>query len=321
MKRVSVYPASIPRAVDLLNTNRNTMVALAAIAEDIFGDDTIVTGLDCTATAPASLAVLIAPGRIYSLANIDSTAYSSLTADTAHQVVKQGISLDAVTLACAAPVTAGQSINYLVQATFQEVDTDALVLPYYNSSNSTQPFSGPNNDGSANNTAREGRVVLGVKAGASSATGTQTTPAPDSGYVGLWEVAVDYGQTTINADHIAAYSASPRLAESILAMIHGLLNPDQLLSASGYFKLPGGLIYQWGAATSDSTGKATVVFPTAFPNAVFRAVASNNASGTAPTAWAGTGGLTLGGMTIFNATASATAAGSGVSSSYVAIGY
>lgn len=43
------------------------------------------------------------------------------------------------------------------------------------------------------------------------------------------------------------------------------------LAASGYQKLPSGLIIQWGVATVPNDGNATVTFPIAFPSAAFGA--------------------------------------------------
>ena len=45
-----------------------------------------------------------------------------------------------------------------------------------------------------------------------------------------------------------------------------------LLSASGYQKLPGGLIMQWGTLTG-SVGQLAGIYPMAFPNGVFQACA------------------------------------------------
>jgi hypothetical protein len=45
----------------------------------------------------------------------------------------------------------------------------------------------------------------------------------------------------------------------------------QSLANTGYVKLPGGLIIQWGAGgyATDVNGVATVLLPTSFPNAMF----------------------------------------------------
>ncbi|MGJ8619625.1 MAG: gp53-like domain-containing protein [Methylophilaceae bacterium] len=53
---------------------------------------------------------------------------------------------------------------------------------------------------------------------------------------------------------------------------------NQSLSASGYQKLPGGLIIQWGAGSHGSATGATSIsptFPIAFPNAAFHVGVSN----------------------------------------------
>lgn len=49
-------------------------------------------------------------------------------------------------------------------------------------------------------------------------------------------------------------------------------------SASGYQKLPSGLIIQWGTATIISGGTVTATFPIAFPNAVYQVVPGLNSS-------------------------------------------
>lgn len=209
MDRVLIYPGQIPLETDLLNTNRNTMLAISKLAKAMFGTNTIVNGLSVGASSPAALTVDVQPGEIYSLQNLDSSSYSSLPADTAHQVMKQGIMLDKVTLACAAPGTSGFSINYLIQATLQESDGTPVVLPFYNASNPSQAYSGPNNTGASSNTVRACTAVVTAKAGTAATTGTQTTPAPDSGYVGIAVVTVANGQSTIVAGNISAYSGAP----------------------------------------------------------------------------------------------------------------
>lgn len=214
MDRVINYPGQIPLETDVLKTNRFAMVALAKLAAAVLGTSTQVNGLACTPTSPASMQVQIAPGEIYALANLDGSAYSTLAADTTHQVLKQGVNLDNTTLTLTAPGGAGNSINYLIQAAFQEVDTGTVVLPYYNSANPSLAYSGPGNSGTSQATVRSGIVVLSVKAGAAAPTGTQTTPAPDAGYVGLWVVTVANGQTTITSGNITKVVNAPFMTSS-----------------------------------------------------------------------------------------------------------
>lgn len=216
MDRVTVYPGAIPLETDILNTNKNTMVALSKLSAAVLGSGTVANGFAVVPTGPASLQVVAAPGEIYSLQNIDGTAYSSIAADTTRQIVKQGIMLDAATLSCPAPTTSGQSINYLVQVAYQDLDANPVVLPYYNASNPSQAYSGPANTGVAQNTTRRGAAVIAVKAGASATTGSQVTPAPDVGYIGLYVVTVAFGQTTITSGSITQYSGAPLLPSGLL---------------------------------------------------------------------------------------------------------
>ena len=208
--RVTVYPGQIPLDTDVLNTARFGMVGLGESLKATLGTGTTCDGLAVTATTPASLAVLVAPGAIYSLQNVDGSAYGSLAADTTHQTVKQGLLADAVTLATPAPGTAGQSVIYLIQAVYSDQDTDPVVLPYYNAANPSQAYSGPNNSGTSQNTLRKGVCVVSAKAGVSAVS--PSAPAPDAGYVGLYTVQVANGQSTVTAANITLLPTAPFLA-------------------------------------------------------------------------------------------------------------
>jgi hypothetical protein len=221
MDRQIIYPAAIPQDTDLLNTNRNVLMGLGYALLDSLGPMTFISGLPCVPTAPASLAVLVGPGRIYSLQNVDGTAYGSLAADTADQIVKQGIQRGSVTLPTPAPSTTGQSINYLIEASYQDVDGTPVVLPFYNSANPTVPFSGQANSGAALNTQRLSTVVLQAKAGIAAATGSQTTPAPDAGFVGLYVVTVANGQATVTSGNISVSAGAPFNSGSFVGTLTG----------------------------------------------------------------------------------------------------
>ncbi|WP_137010160.1 gp53-like domain-containing protein [Aquitalea aquatilis] len=209
MDRQIVYSGQILPETTLLQMTKDAMIGLAKLSAAVLGTSTAVNGFAVTPTSPASLQVYVAPGEIYSLQNIDGTVFSSLAADTTHQILKQGILLDQATLSCPAPATAGQSINYLIEATYQDSDANPVLLPYYNSTPPNTPFSGQGNNGLTQPTARKGTVVLTAKAGVPATTGSQTTPAPDSGNVGLYVVTVAYGQTQIVAGNISQYAAAP----------------------------------------------------------------------------------------------------------------
>lgn len=215
MDRQFVYPGQVPLETDLLNTNRNAMVALGRFALDVLGSSTVVSGLPCTQTTVPSMSVQIGAGAIYSLQNVDNTAYSSLAASTADQVLKQGILMASAnqTLAMTAPTTSGQSVIYLIEGAFSEVDKAPVALPYYNSANPSVAFSGPGGSGLAQSTVRAGTINLVAKAGIASSI--PVAPSVDTGFVPLYYVTVAYGATTIVNANIAVASGAPFLSGGI----------------------------------------------------------------------------------------------------------
>ncbi len=218
MDRQITYPGQLLAETSLLQATKDAMIGMAKLSSALLGTSTVASGFAVTPTGPASLQVLCAPGEIYSLTAIDALAFSTLPADTTHSILKQGIMLDGVTLSCPAPGTTGQSINYLVQVTYQDTDATPVLLPYYNSANPALPYSGMGNNGLPQNTIRKGSAIVAVKAGASATTGTQVTPAPDAGYIGLYVVTVAFGQTTITAGNISVLSTAPLINSTL----HGL---------------------------------------------------------------------------------------------------
>ena len=205
MDRSIIYSGQVPQTTDLLTTNKQTMIALAKLCSDLFGTATLISGLGCVPTSPASMSVNINPGQIYQLTTVDGTAYSAIAADTTHSILKQGILMDAQSFALTAPGTPGYSQNYLIQATYLDNDTNNTVLPYYNSANPSQAFNGPGGNGTSQPTTRAGQVSLQLVAGTAATTGTQTTPAVTTGYVGIAVITVANGQSTITAGNISAY--------------------------------------------------------------------------------------------------------------------
>lgn len=241
MDRIIVYSGSIPLDTDLLGTNKNAMVALGYLAQAVFGTAPVVDGLACTPTTPPSLSVVVGPGSITELTVVDPGSYGSLGADSVSPVLKMGVSLASTTLALTAPSAAGQSINYLIEAAFLESDTNATVLPYYNSANPSQAFSGPSNSGAAQNTLRAQRVQIQLKAGSPALTGSQATPPTDTGWVGLYEITLAYGQTAITAGEINMLPAAPFVSWKLPAISPGFGGGVQTFSASGAFIVPSGV--------------------------------------------------------------------------------
>ncbi|MDB6104031.1 MAG: hypothetical protein JWO52_4030 [Gammaproteobacteria bacterium] len=262
MDRKIVYPAAVPLETDILSTNRFSMVGLGLLTLDILGSATVVSGLVCAATSPASLNVQIAPGRIYSLQNVDGTAYSTLAADITHQILKQGILADPTTIGCAAPSTFGFSINYLIQAAYQDNDTDLVALPYYNVANPQQPFSGPGNNSTPQATTRKGVITIQAKAGIAATTGTQNTPAADAGFVGLYTVTVANGQTSITSANISTVRTAPFINGSFVVTLTGpFAVPVNVTIKYTKFGNAVSLYFPWLIAASGSTTTTTITAP------------------------------------------------------------
>jgi len=253
MDRNIVYPGSIPLDTDLLSVNQNTMIALGFLAQSILGVTPVADGLWCEPTNPASMSVVVGPGSLTQLAPIDTLAYGSIAADSADQIIKMGINITSTAFVVSAPSSVGQSINYLVEACFQESDSNPVVLPYYNASNPAQSYSGPANSGAAQNTARIQRVQLQLKPGLPGNTGSQTTPAADSGWFGLYQVTVSYGQTQVTAANITPVPTAPFLSWKLPSLRPGFASGVQTFTSSGVFAVPMGVtqveVEVWGAGS------------------------------------------------------------------------
>jgi hypothetical protein len=253
MDRIFVYPGAIPLDTDALNIQRNVMVALGYLVKDVIGSATVFGGLATVPTSPASLGVNVGAGSIYQLSTVDATAFGSLAADTADALMKVGINTAVTNIALTAPSTSGQSINYLIEASLVEADGTPVTFPYYNASNPAQSWSGPTNSGTAQNTVRTQRVQLQAKAGTAATTGTQTTPAPDSGWVGLAVVTVAYGATTVVSGNISTYSNAPLIPFSLPSLRPGFGSGVQSFASSGTFTVPAGVtqveVEVWGGGS------------------------------------------------------------------------
>jgi hypothetical protein len=236
MDRVIVYPGTVPQDGDILSTNKNAMISDAFIMQSIFGLNTVAAGLNCT--PGTGLSVVIGPGTLNQVLPVDATAYGSLAADTSDALVKTGINLSPTVLALSAPVEAGTSINYLIQAQFVEQDENPITLPYFDAANPTVPYTGPLNGGGTNNTVRRQFVQLQTAANVIAApSGTQTTPAADTGFVGLWVVTVAAGQTAISGGNITQYAGAP-FAPFLLQHLRPGFSSQRVFPASATWQVP-----------------------------------------------------------------------------------
>ena len=233
MDRQIVYPASIPLDTDILNIQLNAMVSDGFLAQAMFGAGPVINGLACTPSVPASMQVAVGPGMIASMQTVDGTPFGSLPADIEDPLVKIGINLTATTFTLAAPTTAGDSINYLIEVGFTEFDATPIVLPYYNAANPAMNYSGPNNSGAQQFTQRLQRVLLNLVAGTPAPTGTQTTPPADTGTLPLYVITVPSSATLVAPSNIALAAGAPFIGGG--SLMPGRYLGSQHWSAAGTY--------------------------------------------------------------------------------------
>lgn len=227
MDRKTVYPFEIPYETDFLSAERFAYEGLGLLALDILGASALASGLACGPTSPHTLSIIVGPGRLYQLENLENSTWGNvgliggLPADTNvnHQILKQGLLRDPLTIALTAPAGAGNSVNYLIQAAVVVTDTTPIVLPFVDPNPPYEAWSGPDNTGGTLNTIRADVCSVNAKSGTAAATGTQTTPAPDSGFVGLYVVTVANGQTQIDSSGISVLGGAPFLTETLTQKI------------------------------------------------------------------------------------------------------
>ena len=209
MHRVMVYDQALPQTTDILNTNKFAMIDAAYQNAAILGTSTVVAGLACTPSTPTpDLHVNIAVGSIFEMDPTDAAAYADLGTDNT-TIMKQGILAAPQVLTITPPSTSGFSQNYLVQVSLTDVDAGSQVLSFYNSANPAQPYAGPANSGTSSFTVRQCNCNVALKPGIAATTGTQTTPSPDAGFIGLYVVTVSNGQTQITSGNIAQLASAP----------------------------------------------------------------------------------------------------------------
>ena len=261
MNRNIVYPGAIPLDTDLLSINRNTMIAFGFIMRAILGTKVAVDGLACTPTLPTSMSVQVGPGTQAQLSVVDTTPYGSLDADGSDPLMKMGINLGSQFFDLQAPTSSGSTINYLIQSCLQESDQDLTILPYYNAANPSQPYSGPANSGLPQATLRSQSVQLQLKSGVPSSTGTQLSPAADQGWVGLYVISVNYGQSAITSDDITSLPAAPFINWKLPDLRPGFGSGVETFMSSGIFIVPSGVfqieVELWGGGSGSFASMST----------------------------------------------------------------
>jgi hypothetical protein len=201
--RTLTYPNQIADSSAINDIQQQKLIDIGDLWEAVFSNSTVVWGLPCSPTGPASLSVVIGRGGITQFAQVDATAPGDGEANT-NSIVKQG-SLEAPkTITFTAPGTTGQSVNYLIEANFDESDDNSATLDYID------PSTGDRYTGNSSvSTHRTASCSLQVKAGTAASTGSQTTPGADAGWTALYIVTVNNGQTAITSNNIVEAANVP----------------------------------------------------------------------------------------------------------------
>ena len=222
MDRVQNYDLQTPLTADDLNKERDfTAIALGKIISALLGQGTVVSELGATAVASTTVpTVQLADGQLYELATLDPTAFGSLSATTfpsTATVMKQGLLLasrgDANTFQITPPGTSGESIIYLLEAQYADLDTDVQTITFYNTTNPENPTT------SSEPRVREGTIAFVLKAGIASSS--PTAPSADAGYVPLYNIEVAYGQTVLSQSNITVASGAPFLSQKLFNLMNG----------------------------------------------------------------------------------------------------
>lgn len=157
-----------------------TELAVSSVLRELFSTTNAagyVSGLDVSFLGSNTLQ--INPGALYVTA--------ALNASIGTAVVKQALLLNNVQFTVTQPGTAGQSVNYLVEAQYLDLSAanmPASHLPFVDATNSFLPCLLLN-----------GELSLQIKVGTAAATGSQVTPTVDAGWTPLYVVTLTNGVT------------------------------------------------------------------------------------------------------------------------------
>lgn len=261
MTRVIYYSNSILTAEQLSQSEVYTMTDMGFIVQAALGSsDMSVTGLDCTPTSSPSLSVQIGAGALFKNTSVDITDYGPIHADS-NSVIKVAVHSGSTIFNFDRTLSMGESINYLIEANFLEIDDTPEVVQYYNNSDPTSPLHGIGNSNVAQYTIRRTTVSLNKVTGQSATTGSQVTPDPTPGWLPLWVITITNGQNYIDANSITK-SSSSNFAED-------RLEPYALLDSPTFIGNP-------HAPTLISTDISNGIATTSFVHTLVDATVSNS---------------------------------------------
>jgi hypothetical protein len=170
-----------------------TELALSSVFQELFATSNangLMSGL--AVTYPGSNTIQINPGSLYQVLTVSATNSTA--------IIKQALLLAPQSFSIVQPSVAGQSINYVIEAQYQDLSSTNMAtspLPYLDSTNAFLPC-----------VLMNGQLALQLKTGTAAATGSQTSPAVDAGWVPLYTITSTYG---VSNPTIFATSSSPTI--------------------------------------------------------------------------------------------------------------
>lgn len=208
-------------SADLLGAQVYGLIGDSNTLQAVLGStQSVISNLLLSPTDPSSLTLNVTNGFLASLQPVDASSYGSLSANT-QSVLQLAFNLQ-TNVVINQTLEAGQAQYVLIEAGFQQQDSDAQVLPYVNISNPAVPYNGPGNTGIAQDTIRNEVCVLTVKYGTPATSGSEVPPVVDSGQVAVAYVDLEAAQTTITSGQILDPTAVVNLTG------HG--SPTQILA-------------------------------------------------------------------------------------------
>ena len=236
MDRVIAYPGQVPAVEDFLQAQKNQVVGLGRLIDAVMGPFSVVaTGFAAALDGSANLS--IGPGSLTASQALDPAAFGVLGTDGT-VLSKQGIisTTTVLPLAGYAPASAGQAVTILVAASLGDMDSNPVVLAYYNTNAPTTPFNGPAGSGTSQPTRRLSVPSFAAMAGAAAATGSQATPAVPAGSVPLYLVTLAYG----GAATVAVHPMAPFLPFTLPQLTPGF-SRRRYFTASTVWTIPFGV--------------------------------------------------------------------------------
>lgn len=208
MDRTIVYSLEQIRSYDYLQTIKDALRGQSGIIRGLIGTySPVFWGFDPTPSSPLSLTINVSEGWITAHTVTDATAYGALAADSS-VITQQGynpaqtITFEVSDLFETQSKWALVQIAYAQQDAIRSGDPNNGILPYINPDNPAQPFQGPGNNNTQQNTVRLSGVEVIVKYGAPAETGLHVPPSPDANFLPVFLVSLAWGQSTITSNQI-----------------------------------------------------------------------------------------------------------------------